>query len=179
MLEASIKRILKERRWLFRGTSEVAFERRDGLYFGVHTFEGVSTSVTLSAMYAMSYAVREGEKRECKPVFLAIDGKPYVDNIKKGVEWHPFRTWNGIVLPDEYEIVVPVRQRHLHVIDSVDEFREYVGDVSDYVFGRLCRKFDELTSPPSQSVGHVASSARYAPRQKVEYHKRRRNRAST
>jgi len=144
MLEEDLKRILRERRWLFRGTTEAAFEQRHGLYYATHTSAGVTTSGTLSVLYAMVYAINEGEKRESRPMLLALDARPYVDNIEKGLEWKPFYISEGIVTKDEYEIRTPIRLRHVRRIETVADLRKYVGPTTRDAFRRLRGKFAEL-----------------------------------
>jgi hypothetical protein len=144
MLEDSLKRLLRERQWLFRGTSSTAYAQRNGVYFGTRTREGYSTSCTLSILYAMIYAVREADKRDGIPVLLAINSHPYISRIEKGVEWKPFRTWEGIVLHDEYVIRAAISKKDIIEIEDEERFRKYAGFLSNPAFERLARKFREL-----------------------------------
>ena len=148
MLDEDVRLILRERRWLFRGTNDQLFKPRNGIYVGAYNRNGVVTSTSLSVLYAMIYATNYSLVRYhgAHPLLLAIDARPYINHIEKGLEWKPFLIDEDIVTKDEYEIRTPIRTRHVHRIETAGELRVYTGDIPEKAFKKLMRKFDELTS---------------------------------
>jgi hypothetical protein len=151
MIEENLKRILRERRYLFRGTNTHAFEKsKTGSgYAGFinHAKKEQVNHTTPFLGVAISYAAqriksdfpeepfRQGRSRhyidyseiELRPVLMAIDCVPYLERIRVGLEGDTGFSEKGIFVPLELEITGEISNEDIELIETIERLEFFAG----------------------------------------------------
>ncbi len=143
MLDEEIIQIIKDRRYLFRGTNTISVmsNTKDGQYCGYYSPHGPTalTSTTSGPTYAMINAVQRiradfmGQVSflfpdvKTAPLLFAINSHPYLKRLEKGDESSRFVCRNDDGLPDNNEYVISglINMEHVRVISTFDELERY------------------------------------------------------
>ncbi|HME87099.1 MAG TPA: hypothetical protein VKE88_01695 [Candidatus Nanoarchaeia archaeon] len=148
-LDDSLKMLLKEKEFLFRGTNTYSFDRtktKSGMYFGRHNGETDVTSTTLSLYNAMVNAHTRADSSHSRggaPMLIAINAVPYLNRITKGLEWATYRKKeDGIVEPDEYEIHGQIDLRDIQILDNLDVVKKFAAPLTTDGEETMKRLFD-------------------------------------